>query len=80
MQLPHPKELFSVTYPQLISRGLGVWHRGAAWILGTLLVGFMAVCLAMGGEQVTELHSIILQAAPYSPLLFMPAGFPLLAI
>ncbi|MDE2429768.1 MAG: chloride channel protein [Burkholderiales bacterium] len=79
MQLPHPKELFSVTYPQLISRGLDVWHRGAAWILGPLLVGFMAVCLAMGGEQVTELHSIILQAAPYSPLLFMPAGFALLA-
>ncbi len=64
---------------QFVVKVTDVWHRGAAWILGPLMVGMMAVVLAYGGEKVSKFNAMVLSAAPYSPLLFMPAGFALLA-
>ena len=55
------------------------WHRGAAWFLGPVLVGLAAVGLAIGSEYANKLNHLVVDAAPWAPLLFMPAGFALLA-
>jgi len=47
--------------------------------LGPVLVGLAAVGLAMGSEYANKLNRWVIEAAPLSPLLFMPAGFALLA-
>ncbi len=64
---------------QPISKLLDLWHRGSAWLLGPLLVGLMAVGLALGSEYATGLDRRVTAAFPFAPLLFMPAGFALLA-
>jgi H+/Cl- antiporter ClcA len=56
-----------------------LWHKGAAWVLGPLLVGAAAVMLAMGGEKLTEVFTEVTHAYPYAPIVFMPLGFALLA-
>ncbi len=78
MQLPLLKKLISFIPAHLVTKALDMWHRGSAWIIGPLLVGSSAVVLAYGGEQVARFQKMVLTAAPYSPLLFMPAGFALL--
>lgn len=30
---------------------VNLWHRGAAWIVGPLLIGLVAVLLAIGSEH-----------------------------
>ncbi|MET3138865.1 H+/Cl- antiporter ClcA [Undibacterium sp. GrIS 1.2] len=79
MQFPRLRMRYPVLSSSLIFRIVDIWHRGAAWILGPLLVGTMAVGLAFGGEQASKLNNWVLTAAPYSPLIFMPLGFALLA-
>ena len=61
------------------AHALNVWHRGAAWILGPLLVGLMAVALALGSERASRFNTQMVHDFPLAPLLFMPAGFVLLA-
>lgn len=73
----HPERPSNVALS--LSRALDVWHRGSAWILGPLLVGLMAVGLAVGSEQASRLNTLMIHAFPLSPLLFMPVGFALLA-
>ncbi|WP_325394043.1 chloride channel protein [Undibacterium sp.] len=43
------------------------------------MVGLAAVGLAMGSEYANKLNRLVIGVAPWSPLLFMPAGFALLA-
>lgn len=61
------------------SRVVDIWHRGAAWIAGPLLVGLMAVGLAFGSEHASRLNAGLVHAFRFAPLLFMPLGFALLA-
>lgn len=61
------------------SRALEIWHHGAAWIVGPVLVGLMAVGLAVGSEQVSRLNMQLIHAFPLAPLILMPIGFALLA-
>ncbi len=63
---------------KILAHGRDIGHRGAAWIIGPVLVGLLAVGLAMGGDQMAHLNAHLCQLHPYAPLLFMPAGFALL--
>lgn len=60
------------------SRVVEIWHRGSVWILGPVLVGLLAVGLAMGSERMSQFNDHLNQLYPYAPLLYMPAGFALL--
>lgn len=57
---------------------LEIWHRGSAWILGPVLVGLLAVGLALGSEQMGIINAHLNKLHPYAPLIFMPLGFALL--
>ena len=61
------------------AHALEVWHRGSAWIVGPLLIGLVAVGLAIGSEKMSALNTLLNHTHPLAPLLFMPAGFALLA-
>jgi len=65
--------------PLLWAQIIELWHRGSAWILGPVLVGLMAVGLAVGSERMTVLNDHLIHLHPWAPLLFMPAGFAMLA-
>jgi H+/Cl- antiporter ClcA len=56
-----------------------LWHRGSAWIIGPLLVGLMAVLLAVGGDHATGFHRRLFTDWPFLPIVILPAGFALLA-
>ncbi|PRC91104.1 chloride channel protein [Solimicrobium silvestre] len=64
---------------RLSARLLEIWHRGSAWIVGPVLVGLMAVGLALGSDQMSTFNMHLNKLHPYAPLLFMPLGFALLA-
>lgn len=55
-----------------------IWHRGSVWIIGPILIGLMAVGMALGSDYMSHLNTRLVQLHPYAPLLFMPAGFALL--
>lgn len=56
-----------------------VWHHGAAWIIGPVLVGLTAVFLAVQSEYASDLNKLLFDAVPFAPLLVMPAGFAAIA-
>lgn len=58
---------------------LDLWHRGSVWLLGPILVGLMAVGLAIGAEYATRINQWANGTYRFAPLFFMPAGFALLA-
>ncbi|HAT33623.1 MAG TPA: chloride channel protein [Janthinobacterium sp.] len=61
-----------------LARAQNMWHRGAAWILGPLLVGAMAVGLALGSERAGRFNVWLFKTVPLAPLLVLPAGMALL--
>lgn len=63
----------------LSARLIEVWHRGSAWIVGPILVGLLAVGLALGSDQMSRINNHLVHLHPYAPLLFMPLGFAVLA-
>ena len=83
MTLPEPDnqppENPSYLAEGLMAHGRDIGHRGAAWIIGPILVGLLAVGMAMGSDQMHILNAHLVQIHPYAPLLFMPCGFALLA-
>lgn len=82
MQTQLQKELLTRYLPstaRLVTRSRDWWHRGSAWLLGPLLVGTVAVGLAMGADYLTGLNHKLLALYPYAPLLLMPVGFGVLA-
>lgn len=56
-----------------------IWHHGAAWVLGPVLIGLAAVGLAIASDTISEFSHHFLQAHPYLSLLIIPAGFAVLA-
>lgn len=56
-----------------------LWYRASAWTLGPLLIGLVAVLLAVGGDHATGFHKWLFTEVPIAPLVIMPAGFALLA-
>jgi H+/Cl- antiporter ClcA len=62
-----------------LTRLRDLWHRGSAWLVGPILVGLMAVGLAIGAEHATRLNRWASALHPLASLWFMPAGFALLA-
>lgn len=71
--------MFSPFSRRSIDRALRLWHRGAAWTLGPLLVGAMAVGLALGSDRAGRLNAVLTAAWRFAPLIYMPAGFVLIA-
>ncbi|HEX7648498.1 MAG TPA: chloride channel protein [Noviherbaspirillum sp.] len=55
------------------------WHHGAAWLLGSLLIGLAATGFAYGAEWANNLNKLLLSKTPIAALLVMPAGFALCA-
>lgn len=78
MQLPPGRKPYSIRTRLVISRVSHLWHKGAAWVIGPLLVGLLAVGLAFGGEQAAILQAQMIKISPYAPLVVMPLGFALL--
>lgn len=62
-----------------LSHCRNLWHRGSAWLVGPVIVGLMAVGLTTGADYATRLNQWICAQEKLAPLLFMPAGFALLA-
>lgn len=56
-----------------------LWHRGSTWMLGPVLIGLMAVGLALGAQYATAMNDKLVVFFPFAPLFFMPVGFALLA-
>ena len=54
-------------------------HRGYAWVVGPILVGLVAVFMALASERASGFNSTVLAMFPWAPLLLMPAGFALIA-
>ena len=54
-------------------------HHGFAWILGSLLVGLVAVGFALASEHAAHINELLNRASPFVPILSMPAGFALCA-
>ena len=54
-------------------------HHGSAWILGSLLIGLIAVGLATASEYAIGFNRALTRAAPFAALLLTPAGFALCA-
>lgn len=63
----------------LVPKLLTLWHHGAAWTVGPLLVGLAAVFLAIQSDYAGKLNSMLFAAFPIAPLFIMPAGFALIA-
>ena len=59
-------------------RAIDLWHRGAAWILGPVVVGLLGVFLAVQSEYATKANKLLIAAFPLAPLVIMPAGFALI--
>lgn len=62
----------------VLRRLSSVWHHGAVWVIGPILIGLMAVGMALGSDYMSNLNARLVQLHPYAPLLFMPVGFALL--
>lgn len=56
-----------------------LWHQGSAWIVGPVLIGLLAVGLAVGTEHLGRLNALLVARLPYAPLVYMPLGFAVLA-
>ncbi len=56
-----------------------IWHHGAAWIIGPVLIGLMAIGMALGSDFMSDINTRLVNFHPYAPLFFMPLGFALLA-
>jgi len=69
----------SARFQQFKNRLKGFWHQSSAWILGPICVGLIAVGLACGSEWANNINQSLVRAFPLAPLVFMPAGFALLA-
>lgn len=72
---PEPVTHAERLWPHLVE----IWHRMSVWIIGPILVGLMAVGMALGSDFMSDINSRIISLYPYSPLLFMPVGFAFLA-
>jgi H+/Cl- antiporter ClcA len=82
MLLPNPDRSTKprhYAYRKMVSRALGFWHRGSAWILGPLLVGLTAVGVAFGAEYATTVNRWLFSTFPLAPLVILPTGFALIA-
>lgn len=60
-------------------KAIELWHRGAAWILGPVMVGLIGVFMAVQSEHASEVNRLLFAAFPLAPLVIMPAGFALIA-
>lgn len=58
---------------------IDAWQQGLVWILGPVLVGLFAVGLAIASEKMSVLNGQLIKLHPFAALLYMPAGFALLA-
>lgn len=56
-----------------MTRAISYWHHVSAWVLGPLLVGLIAVGLAMGSEHANDINKMMFAAFPFAALLVMHA-------
>jgi H+/Cl- antiporter ClcA len=75
----NPEQRRAASVKAILGQALHYWHRGAAWILGPLFIGLVAVGFATGSEYANRMSKNLLGAVPFAPLLVMPAGFALCA-
>ena len=69
-----------INYIKRIYRNvLDLWQHWSVWVIGPILIGFMAVGLAFGSDYMSDINARLVQLHSYAPLLFMPPGFALLA-
>ena len=54
-------------------------HRGYAWVVGPVLVGLVAVFMALASERISALNSSMRIIFPIAPLFLMPSGFAMIA-
>lgn len=54
-------------------------HHGFAWILGSLLVGLIAVGFAWASEYAIGINKVLVRFSPLTAIFAMPAGFALCA-
>jgi H+/Cl- antiporter ClcA len=62
-----------------ILKAFELWHRGAAWIFGPVVVGLIGVFMAVQSEYAGKVNKLLFTSFPLAPLVIMPAGFALIA-
>lgn len=62
-----------------LSSTIDISQRSAAWIIGPVIVGLLAVFLAIQSEYANRANKFLFSLFPLAPLVIMPAGFALLA-
>jgi H+/Cl- antiporter ClcA len=62
-----------------LARPIEISQKSAAWIIGPAIVGLLAVFMAVQSEHANQANKYLSSLFPLAPLVFMPAGFALLA-
>ena len=55
------------------------WKRTCAWILAPVLIGLVGVGMAQASDYAFEINTWIVNRIPWASILYMPAGFALIA-
>jgi H+/Cl- antiporter ClcA len=67
------------TRAQHLANTIEISQRSAAWIVGPVVVGLLAVFMAVQSDYANHANKFLFSLFPLAPLVFMPAGFALLA-
>jgi H+/Cl- antiporter ClcA len=70
---------FHIAVAKLVPKAFDFWHGGSAWILGPLLVGLIAVFLAVQNGYAGNVNKMPFANFPVAQPIIMPAGFALIA-
>lgn len=61
-----------------LARPIELSQKSAAWLVGPVIVGLLAVFMAVQSEYANQANRYLFSLFPLAPLVFMPAGFALL--
>ncbi len=63
----------------IVQKTARYWRRTCAWILAPVLIGLTGVGMATASDYAFDVNTWIVTRVPWAALLYMPAGFALIA-
>ena len=63
----------------IVKKTARYWKRTCAWILAPVLIGLVGVGMAQASDYAFEINTWIVKRIPWASILYMPAGFALIA-
>lgn len=82
--MPPPLDERSSRYGKLrrterLASTIDISQRSAAWVVGPVIVGLLAVFMAIQSDYANRANKVLFSLFPLAPLVIMPIGFALLA-